>query len=125
MQEWLVSQFGANANNPAIAGLTADPDGDGIPNALERALGLSPITPSIAPQATNTAGFLTLEYFEPTGNTDLAITVKGSDDLNTWSETGITEIERVPVAGGTRVKVQDFVPFGTTARRYLRLEVRY
>lgn len=125
MQEWLASQFGANANNPAIAGLTADPDGDGIPNALERALGLLPLTPSNAPQATNSTGFLTLEYFEPTGNSDLAITVKGSNDLINWSEADITEIERVPVAGGFRVKVQDFVPFGSTAHRYLRLEVRY
>jgi hypothetical protein len=39
---WKQAHFGANANNPAIAGDNADPDGDGIPNILEYAFGSDP-----------------------------------------------------------------------------------
>lgn len=36
---WTIEQFGTNASNPAIAGETADPDGNGIPNLAEYAFG--------------------------------------------------------------------------------------
>lgn len=39
---WKFNHFGTNANNPAIAGDAADPDGDGIVNALEYAFGSDP-----------------------------------------------------------------------------------
>jgi hypothetical protein len=40
---WAASWFGTNAANPAIAGLNADPDGDGVPNLLEFAVGGNPL----------------------------------------------------------------------------------
>jgi hypothetical protein len=39
---WKSNHFGANTNNPAIAGDNADPDGDGIANILEYAFGSDP-----------------------------------------------------------------------------------
>src|SRR6185437_13944001 len=39
---WKLAHFGANANDPTIAGDNADPDGDGIPNILEYAFGSDP-----------------------------------------------------------------------------------
>ena len=39
--------IGANASNPAIAGPTADPDHDGIPNLLEYAFNTDPLVPDI------------------------------------------------------------------------------
>lgn len=41
---WSEQQFGANASNPAIAGATADPDGDGVPNLLEFAFNGDPLS---------------------------------------------------------------------------------
>jgi hypothetical protein len=39
---WQFNHFGANTNNPAIAGDSADPDHDGLANGLEYALGSDP-----------------------------------------------------------------------------------
>jgi hypothetical protein len=39
---WKTANFGANAGNPAIAGDTADPDNDRLPNIWEYALGSNP-----------------------------------------------------------------------------------
>ena len=44
-QNWKLAHFGANANDPAIAGDTADPDGDGIINLLEYAHATDPNQP--------------------------------------------------------------------------------
>lgn len=39
VDRWRLTSFGANANNAAIVGNLADPDGDGIVNLSEYALG--------------------------------------------------------------------------------------
>jgi hypothetical protein len=39
---WKLFHFGANANNPAIAGSLADPDGDRLPNVWEYAMACDP-----------------------------------------------------------------------------------
>ncbi|MEK7952612.1 cadherin-like beta sandwich domain-containing protein [Luteolibacter soli] len=44
---WQQSNFGANASNESISGWDADPDRDGLPNLLERAFNLPPLTPSV------------------------------------------------------------------------------
>lgn len=43
---WRDANFGANANNPSIAGPAADPDGDGVSNIAEQYLGLNPNNPN-------------------------------------------------------------------------------
>ena len=40
---WRLSQFGANANTPSIAGNGANPTGDGVTNLMKYALGLNPL----------------------------------------------------------------------------------
>ncbi len=45
---WCLAEFGTNANNSSIAGSLADPDGDGIPNLIEYALGGNPNVPDAA-----------------------------------------------------------------------------
>ena len=123
MQDWLFVNFGENADNPSIAGLSADPDGDGIPNLIERATGQSPMSASQGPQPRLSGGYLALEYFEASGTDDLIFTVKASGDLALWSADDLVEIERIAEPGGSRVKVRDNVPVNGSARRFLRLEV--
>ncbi len=46
--QWLSRHFGAAADDPAVAGLDRDPDGDGVVNLLEYAFGRSPTMPEDA-----------------------------------------------------------------------------
>ncbi len=125
MQHWMFTAFGEQANDPAIAGPLADPDNDGLPNVLERALGQSPLGASQGPQASVTDGYLSLEFFEANGTPDLTYTVKASADLLSWSGANLVEVQRTPEPGGTRVKVRDHTPITGTPRRFLRLEVGF
>ena len=123
MQEWMFANFGEDANEPSIAGPLSDPDGDGIPNLIERALGQSPTSASQGPQPRMTGGYFALEYFEASGTDDLIFTVQASDDLVSWSSDNLVEIERVAEPGGARVKVRDAVLVNGNPRRFLRLEI--
>lgn len=121
-QAWLASAFGAQANNATIAGPMADPDRDGLPNILERALGQSPHSASSGPKPSVADGCLALEFFQADNTADLTFTVKASSDLKTWSAANLVEVERIAEPGGTRVRVRDFMPV-SAGRRFLRLEV--
>ncbi len=55
---WRIESFGALANDPKIAGNSADPDGDGLPNLIEFVLGTQPN--SVLPNSDSSA-------YRPTG----------------------------------------------------------
>ena len=86
--------FPGTANNPA-----GDPDGDGINNLLEYALGGNPDTPGrgILPQSgvqaltVNgvAANYLTISFNRLSDADDLTYHVEFSSDLVTWSEAGV------------------------------------
>jgi hypothetical protein len=85
---WKFTHFGANANNPAIAGNTADPTGDGIPNILKYAFALNPNT---ADTNRPVAGSIVsnrfqLQFSRNTFATDLSYTVEAAGSLTgSWS----------------------------------------
>jgi hypothetical protein len=86
---WRLEEFGSDANTPAVAGDTADPDGDGIANLMEYGLGSDPhvISVSDLPLATIAANHLQLSFQRNTNATDVTYIVEASADLssNTWS----------------------------------------
>ena len=55
-QSWQLAEFGADADNPAIAGDAANPDHDGLANLLEYALGTDPNYPNPSPVTWETTG---------------------------------------------------------------------
>jgi sugar lactone lactonase YvrE len=87
---------------------SADPDGDGIPNAIEYALNLSPTHPDTSglPQGFLTVGPTQLDYHATkfrrrTGTTDLTYYVQVSTNLTSWSgspaDPQTVEIQKQPL----------------------------
>lgn len=118
---WQAQKFGANAGNPAIAGVLADPDKDGILNLMEYALGLNATTPGTAglPAVAASGSFVTLTYSRPSAITDLTYQVEWSGNLTSWSTTGVTE-QTLSDDGTTRT-IRANVPVSGT-RQFLHLK---
>jgi len=82
---WVNSHFNqSDQNNPGVSGASATPGGDGIPNLVKFAFGLSPFVTSQSslPTATMVNGKLTLVFNET--NSDVTYTVQSSTDMVNW-----------------------------------------
>lgn len=128
---WLLEHFDLDANQ-SLAGLDADPDGDGISNLLEYAFGLDPLDPSreglpkMAIENIDGAAYLTITYRRPTEASDILYQVTASPDLDAWSEIdqeGLTLRIDPGEDGIDRVTVRDEAPVNGAGRRFLRIEV--
>jgi hypothetical protein len=116
------------AANPALAALpaeqqlpTADPDGDGIPNLFEYALGTQPVDASSGslPVASISGNHLTLG-FTPQNTAGLRYIIEASSDLSDWSEThDITDL----ITAGQPYVHQDSANIFSTPSRFLRLRL--
>ncbi len=119
-QDWRQQYFGTASSAGPAADL-ADPDGDGIVNVLERALGLDPKVPgttglpTIAWEAATNR--LTLTVSKGAYTSDLTFSAEGSSDLVNWTTSGVT----VLASTSTIFQVRDDAP--ASNRRFLRLRV--
>ena len=132
---WRVAKFGANANSP-IAAPDADPDGDGVPNLLEYALGAGPLDPASrnVPQLVPGA-YLTISFSRVAAAGDLTYTVQVSSDLLTWLDgSTYSAVGSTPANGNTSevnrtgggietIVVRDNTPVAGTAQRGIRLRI--
>ena len=105
----------------ANAADNADPDGDGVPNLLEYALGNTSPTDAAAvaaPLLGRAGGKLTITFTR--ARSDVGYLVKGSSDLVNW-----TPIPTLLGPVGQAVTIPDVVEISTAnpPRRFLRLEV--
>ncbi|HEV2318681.1 MAG TPA: Calx-beta domain-containing protein [Verrucomicrobiae bacterium] len=83
---WKINYFGANANNAAIAGDSADPENDDIPNLLAYAYAFDPLVINANPFAGKISGNqFQLEFPRDTSASDLTYVVQSSWNLTTWS----------------------------------------
>jgi hypothetical protein len=120
-EEWTEQRFGANAQ-PALAGPLEDPDGNGVANLIEYALGGSAgqtFDLSLLPQPQYSSGRLSVSFqriVDPT----LTYTVEAGDSLAEmeaiWSSTG-SQNTAAPVM------VQDINESIGRATRFMRLRV--
>jgi hyaluronate lyase len=122
--------------DPAVSGPDADPDGDGLSNRLEHALGLDPLNAN--PQAIE-SGFdetdgrrLAILFTRASAATDVTIRVQASSDLATWTDLAVSAngsatqnlgAHAVSETGShpTEVVVVDSVTSDSLQRRFLRL----
>ena len=123
----------AELASPAISGDGADPDGDGVVNLLEYALGLNPrvagVTglPTGGKVTTNGSQYLTLTYTQVIAAKDIIYTPQVSGDLATWSAGAgnVVIVSTTNNADGVTqtVVARDATALGSGAPRFLRLLV--
>ena len=120
---WRQQYFGTTANTGSAAD-TADPDGDGIANVMERFFGLNPLAadPSSAlPAAAMLGTNLSLTYTHSLTATDLAYQVQWSPDLFGWLTNNVTDIG-MSTNGNNEVR-QGSVPASTGNPLFMRVQV--
>lgn len=120
-QTWQSTLFGANANDPLIAGDLADQDKDLTSNLMEYATGMNPSINDLVPQsAVQNGSVLDFIYTRNNAATDVTYTVEWTDNLTTWSITGVTST--VLSDNGTTRQIKASIP-APVARRFVRLKV--
>lgn len=124
---WQLNHFtSAELTNSAICGPKADPDHDGIANAIEYFIGLNPraaAQPGAAlAQDFATVGvdkFLRISIAKNPAASDATCVAEVSNDLATWS-TGQVVLE---ANTATQFIARDTVPLSGGAKRFIRLRV--
>ena len=117
---WRVANFtAAQLDNANVSGLTADPDGDGIINFVEYALGTNPLVFNTTGQpyaGTDGQGRLTLTFFR--ARADVTYIVEGSTDLT--NPNGWTTIATNPGSVGQKSVTDTATP--NSSPRFLRVQ---
>ena len=123
IEQWRQAKFGANANNAAIAGDLADPDGDGQRNLLEYFFNTNPLAVNAAPAPTFDGSDLVIIYRRNLAATDVIFDIRATTDFVTWSDAGETE-QILSDDGITRV-IRAQLPHSAETQKFYRLEVTH
>jgi hypothetical protein len=115
---WRVASFSpAELADPAISGDTADPDGDGLPNLVEYALGLLPLSTDVPPPPMIDAnGYLAVSVTKNPAATDISWGAQVTDDFVLWPSANCTETM-------TTFTARDLVLQSSADRRFIRLKI--
>lgn len=120
---WRRKYFGTTSNTGSAAD-SADPDGDGISNLLERAFGGNPNAPdpNLRPIVDNTAPLLSILYWQSDAASDLVYTVQECSDLsaNLWTPASGTSTVLSDDGSVRRIR---FTAPASASRHFLRLQV--
>jgi autotransporter-associated beta strand protein len=122
LDTWETANFGnanAGANPP-----NADPDGDGLSNLMEYALGTHPLTATANPlvydlEPLGDGKHLRLTVPKNTAATNVTYAVETCGALNDWSGVNTT----VETNNATQLTVRDNFTSTTASRRFIRLRV--
>jgi len=118
-QAWRYQHFGTVADT-STASDDADPDGDGLSNLLEYAVGTLPTQRSANPWSSSTTmGYLSLSVPKNTSASDVTWSAESSEDLISWHPEQTVTL----VNDGSSFVARDTVPFGSAPKRFLRLRV--
>ncbi len=129
-ENWIATNW-PPATASSTNGPSADPDGDGIPNALEYALGLNPHqnstaglpTFSFVMDAGETYGALTFTRVKAATDIDYLPSVRGALHVGEW--TTLTNVVSTVDYGETEtVTVRDFLPAAAEPNRFFQFRAR-
>ena len=137
---WRAANFGAQQSVASVAGNSADPNHNGVVNALEYALNGNPnaATASPLPVAGRTtvggSDYLTLTFTRPLTATDVDYTVEVTGDLSSWDSGShyassgdtptngfTTQVSRTSSNGIETIVVRDNIALTSAGRRFIRL----
>jgi hypothetical protein len=127
---WVATHFSAaEAAMPAVSGRFADPDGDGIPNLAEYALGGDPRRSDRGrlprPRLVSAGGqtYLGIEYRRPAALVGLTYQVELSENLREWSPAEAVAVSVTAQGAEEVVIVRDSQPISQRRARYMRLRI--
>ena len=115
---WRDLHFSASEQSAGLAADAADPDGDGLTNLAEYALGRDPRAFSAPLVPTRDGDGLSILFTRPANLLDVSYGAESSDDLTHWSPVPLEVLVTGPVE---TVRARDPLTTGDPFRRMLRL----
>ena len=116
---WQSQSFTTTEINLGLAADNADPDGDGLTNLAEYALGLDPHVRNTLPLPTLDSNGLSLIFTRPKDLPGVTYAAESSDDLITWRPVNIELVTDGPIQ---TMRVNDPLTTGNPTRRFVRLK---
>ena len=115
---WTDQHFSSTEQNAGLAAPDADPDGDGLTNIAEYALGTDPHHFTQPPVPAMDSNGLSITFTRPANLPDVSYIAESSDGLGTWTPIPLV----VVIQGATEtVRATDPLTAGDPSRRFLRL----
>lgn len=115
---WKTQHFTSGQISAGLSADNADPDGDGLENLAEYAMGSDPLVRNTPPQPTVDANGLTLIFTRPKALPDVIYSAESTDSFGSWSPVTLEVISDGPVQ---TVRARDTLSSGNTARRFMHL----